>query len=332
MSTDVSATPHVMTTPRSRRPRRTTHAGAWALLAVAWIVPILGAAPAPRGAGNPPIGSPTLAALRSGAIELGDRLDAWYRRTPPAERVSWGGLAACALLGLGVAVERTARVRRSRIIPIAFVERFQTRLGEGGLERGKALDYCELNPSPAARVALAAVRRWGRSTTDLERGVSLARQVEVDRLRSHLGTLRRVAGMAPLVGLLGTLTTAGRILAAVQPGMAWGPALAGALAPLTAGVAIAILALLAFDGLTIRAESLAADLDRIGAETIDAIALATPLQAVHVAPPRPATKTPTSPGSGATVRPQPGHGHPTSGGGKVPHSLRFPMNRKVEGH
>lgn len=320
MSTEVTA---------ARRPWLTL------LIALALTAPLAGAAPvpAPPGAGAA-VGSPTLAALRSGAIEAGRRLEAWYDRTPPAERIAWGGLIACGLLALGVTLERTERVRRSRIVPAAFVERFQRRLGEGGLERGKALDYCELNPSPAARVALAAIRRWGRSTTDLERGVSLARQVEVDRLRSHLGTLRRAAAMAPLIGLLGTLTAAGRILSNVEAGTAWGPALAGALAPLTAGVALAIVALLAFDGLTVRAEGLAADLDRIGAETIDAIALATPLHAVPMAPthvppkPRPQA-APAAPG--ASVRPQAGHGHAAHASGRTPHSLRFPISRKIDG-
>ena len=55
-------------------------------------------------------------------------------------------------------------------------------------------------------------------------------------------------------------------------GAAWGPALAGALTPLTAGVAIAILALLAYDGLSSRIEALAGELDRVGAKTVDAIA------------------------------------------------------------
>lgn len=323
MSTDVTTTPRPLTA---------------LILALALMAPLAGAAPQTAPAHE--AGSPTLAALRAGAIGLGHRLNAWYHGTPPAERIAWGGLVACGLLAFGVTVERMARVRRSRIVPAAFVERFQRRLGEGGLERGKALDYCELNPSPAARVALAAIRRWGRSTTDLERGVSLARQVEVDRLRSHLGTLRRAAAMAPLIGLLGTLTAAGRLLANIQPDTAWGPALAGALAPVTAGVALAIIALLAFDGLTVRAESLAADLDRIGAETIDAIALATPLHAVPVTPTSTSTSTSTPPPApqsransapAAPARPRSGHGHAAHPTGKTPHSLRFPISRKIEG-
>jgi biopolymer transport protein ExbB len=212
------------------------------------------------------------------ARALATRGAAWYGRTPPADRVAWGGLAAAATLGLGVFFERSLRLRHSKIIPREFTPRFLERLRDGELGRGKALDYCELNPSPASRVALAAVKRWGRPVTDLERAVVLAHRVEADRLRRNVGTLRRVAALTPLLGLLGTLVAVSRALAASGPAASWGPALANALGPITVGVAIATIALVVYDGLSGRVEYLVATLDRIGAETVDAIALALPLE------------------------------------------------------
>jgi biopolymer transport protein ExbB len=180
-------------------------------------------------------------------------------------------------------LERLVRLRRGRIVPRDFVVRYLERLNEGKLDRGKALDFCELNPSPAARVALAAVKRWGRPVIDLERAVAMAHRVEVEQLRRNVGTLRRVAALAPLLGLLGTLISAGRVLnmlgtASAGTAPAWGPALAGALSPLTAAVALAILALVAYDGLAGRVEKLAGVLDHLGAETVDAIAMAAPAE------------------------------------------------------
>lgn len=227
---------------------------------------------------------------------LPDRFVAWYRVTPPISRITWGGLAACVLFGAGVTVERLLRLRRENVLPEAFASRFQRRLEDGQIDRERSLDYCELNPSPASRLALAAVQRWGQPTADLERAVALARRREADRLSRHVGTLRRLAALAPLVGLLGALAQAGQILRQAQAGDALGPALADALAPLTAGVAVAILALVAYDGLSGRVEALTGELDRIGAETVDAIAVATgsdlrmhpggPLRAPHHPAPR----------------------------------------------
>ena len=190
----------------------------------------------------------------------------------------WGGLCACAVLALAVILERLARLRRRKIVPGEFTARFLDRLHEGKLDGGKALDYCEMNPSPAARIALAAVRRWGRPAVDLERAVTLAHRVEAERLWRNVGTLRRIAVLAPLLGLLGTLLATGRVLAALPTigSTAWGPGIASALVPLTLGVALGTLALVAYDSLVVRIERLAGALDRLGAETLDAIAMAAP--------------------------------------------------------
>jgi len=228
--------------------------------------------------------------LRRGA----DWLSQWYLRTAPADRVAWGGLVGCAALGLGVLFERSIKLRSRRIVPTDFTARFLDRLHEGKLDCGAALDHCELNPSPAARIALAAVRRWGRPASDLERAVALAHRLETDRLRRNVGTLRRIAALAPLIGLLGTLFAIGRVLESipaggvspalaveaaktVAPAFALGPALAGALNHLSTGIIIATLALVAYDGLQSRIEKLTTALDRVGAETIDAIALTAPV-------------------------------------------------------
>jgi biopolymer transport protein ExbB len=206
---------------------------------------------------------------------------------------------------LVVLLERMVRLRRRRIMPAEFTSRFVDRLHEGKLDCGQALDHCEQNPSPAARVALAALRRWGRPAADLERAVTMAHRVETERLRRNVGTLRRVAVLAPLLGVLGTLFAVGRaleamppvlvpgagLLAPIQPSMppvafAWGPALAAALMPLSTGIVIATIALVAYDGVLARVEKLAGALDRLGAETIEAIATTAPVS------PRPIPLTP----------------------------------------
>jgi biopolymer transport protein ExbB len=234
-------------------------------LALAFVV-LAGGADAPN---------PTLDAFLKRAEQFGGKAVEWYRQTPPIDRVTWGGLAACAVLAVLVLIGRTFALRRGRVTPGGFLKRFRERLQEGKLDRGKALDLCELNPSPAARVALAAVKRWGRPVADVERAVALASKVETDQLRRNVGTLRRIAAMSPLLGLLGTLIAAGRALS--EPGAAWGPSVGNSLIPLTFGVALAILALVAYDGLMGKVEKLANTIDRLGAETVDAIAMsATP--------------------------------------------------------
>jgi biopolymer transport protein ExbB len=264
--------------------------------------------------------------LQSAGREAGKMVQmglSWYRQTPPLDRMIWGGLVACGALGLAVLCERVVRLRRRKIIPADFTARFLDRLHEGKLDGGKALDYCEMNPSPAARVALAAVRRWGRPAVDLERAVALAHGVESQRLRRNAGSLLRIAVLAPLLGFLGSLLATGRVLAslpkssppesrlAVADGsVTWGPELASALVPLTVGVAMATLSLVAYDAVKVRIERLAADLDRLGAETIDAIALATP----PAQPPLPASFA-----GPRTAWPHDGYSPSTKGAINAPH-------------
>jgi biopolymer transport protein ExbB len=252
----------------------TTGRRTWTAALVAALVAIAGGADREKGKEKADAEPAALDSALKQAEVFGRRAQAIYNRTPPADRVCWGGLIACAGLGLGVAVERTWKTKRVKVMPKVFVERFRERLAEGRLDRGKGTDLCELHPSPASRVVLAALRRWGRPTTDIERSVGLARRAETDRLRRHVGTLRRIAGLAPLLGLLGSLMAIGRTLRALEPGAAWGPPLAGALGMLTAGVGLAILALVAYDALAGRVETLDNDLDRLGAEVVDALAIA----------------------------------------------------------
>ncbi len=223
----------------------------------------------------------------------------WYRRTPPSDRVVWGGLVACGVLGVGVFLERLLRIRPRRVVPADFTSRFLDQIHDGRLDCGGALDHCESRPSPAARVALAAVRRWGRPAADLERAVLLAQRVESDRLKRNIGSLRRIAALAPLLGLLGTLFALSRTLEStpIAPGpamravpvvanvaetAAWGRALAATLAPLTVGIIIAAISLVAYDALMIRVEKLTGALDRLGTETIDAIAMTAPISTPHL--------------------------------------------------
>ncbi len=228
----------------------------------------------------------------AGLSRLASRLMDWYARTPPPERVTWGGLVACGGLGIVVLLERGLRLRERRVIPPAFTARFVDHLHDGRLDGGQALDYCERNPSPAARVALAAVRRWGRPSGDLERAVAMAHRVEAEGLRRNVGTLRRVAALSALLGILGTLFALGRALESIPTAgagaaaVAWGPALAAAIAPLSTGLIIATLALVAYDGVSSRVEKLAGSLDRLGAETIEAIAMSAPPAAVPITPAR----------------------------------------------
>jgi biopolymer transport protein ExbB len=121
-----------------------------------------------------------------------------------------GGVLMIPLVGCSFAlavfgIERAVSLRAARVVPRPFVERFIGQLQARELGRGTALDACDENGSPAARVFAAAVRRWGRPTVEIEQAAIDACEREVNHLRRYRRLFHGVATIGPLLGLLGTV-------------------------------------------------------------------------------------------------------------------------------
>lgn len=213
------------------------------------------------------------------AARLATWATALYERTPWTDRVAWGAIGAAGLLGLLTIVERAWALRNRRVVPRKFVSRLEDRLEDGRLDRSKLTDLCEMHQCAAARVAGAVASRWGRPTIDLERALNLAVRVESEDLMRNIPTLRRVAVLAPMLGLLGSLMMIGRLLQTHDAKLVeetWTTILAQGLLPLTGGVLIAVLALISYDGLSIKVAKYASRLEKLGTRLVDQIAMATP--------------------------------------------------------
>ncbi|MEZ6049079.1 MAG: MotA/TolQ/ExbB proton channel family protein, partial [Planctomycetaceae bacterium] len=102
-------------------------------------------------------------------------------------------------------IERVVVLRRARVIPRPFVERFLQHLEEGGLDQESALTLCEENDSPVARVFAHGIRKWGKPSVEVEQSIIDGGERETSQLRKHLKVLNGVATVTPLFGLLGTV-------------------------------------------------------------------------------------------------------------------------------
>jgi len=121
-----------------------------------------------------------------------------------------GGILMVPLLGCSFAlavfgIERLVSLRTGRVVPRLFATRFIEQLQSRQLTRGEALDACEENGSPAAKVFAAAVRRWGRPAVEIEQAAIDACEREVNHLRRYRRVFNGVATVGPLLGLLGTV-------------------------------------------------------------------------------------------------------------------------------
>ena len=168
------------------------------------------------------------------------------------------------IIALWFAIERFVVLRRSRVIPRHFVERFLQHLEQRKLTRDDALRLCEENASPMATVFFHGIRKWGKPSVEVEQAIIDGGERQVSLLRKHLRVLNGVATVTPLIGLLGTVC--GMILAfdeIATSGTAdkLGSDIGLALVTTAAGLTIAIPSLITYMYLAGRVDALVMEMD-----------------------------------------------------------------------
>jgi biopolymer transport protein ExbB len=176
-----------------------------------------------------------------------------------------------------IVFERMIGLRRRRVVPRLFIERFLLQLRENAIDRGEALERCEDESSHIARVFAAAVRKWGKPAVEVEQAVLDEGERIANVLRRYLRVLNGVSTVSPLLGLLGTVW--GMIQAfnviATSPAMGRAEMLAGgisvALITTAAGLLVAIPALIFYLYFVGRVDSLIMEIDHHGQELVNLI-------------------------------------------------------------
>ena len=69
----------------------------------------------------------------------------------------------------------------------------------------EALQLCESNPSPVARIIKAGIEKSGSSREEMKESIENVSLFEIPRLESKLNALSVIANVSPLLGLLGTI-------------------------------------------------------------------------------------------------------------------------------
>jgi biopolymer transport protein ExbB len=128
-----------------------------------------------------------------------------FRRNPTIVVGSLVPFLIASLVALWFGVERVVVLRRGRVIPKPFVERFLMLLRTGQLDPVSALSLCEENDSPVAHVFAHGVRKWGKPSVEVEQAIIDGGERQVAQLRKHLRIINGVATITPLIGLLGTV-------------------------------------------------------------------------------------------------------------------------------
>jgi biopolymer transport protein ExbB len=114
-------------------------------------------------------------------------------------------IGLCSLIALAVLVERLWTLRRGTVLPPPLVSVLNKFCTNGAGDPQPVRDACRKNESALARVIGAGLARWGAEPATMRQYLQEVGQREVIGLRRYLRVLSVIAGVAPLMGLLGTI-------------------------------------------------------------------------------------------------------------------------------
>ena len=188
-----------------------------------------------------------------------------------------GAFLTASIIAVWFAIERLVVLRKGRVIPRPFVERFIQHLDQRKLEGKQALKLCEENGSPIAVVFAHGVRKWGKPSVEVEQAIIDGGERQVRQLRKHLRVLNGVATVSPLIGLLGTVI--GMIISfndiaksnAMGNPQQLANGIAMALFTTAIGLTIAIPTLITYTYLAGRIDSLVVEMDLLSQDVVNLI-------------------------------------------------------------
>lgn len=161
--------------------------------------------------------------------------------------VLWLSLAALSVAGTYLIVDSFIKIRARRIIPAALVHNIRAALNSGDLQTAGSL--CGGEPGALSNILSAGFSDAGEGMEAVQDAVSVAADLESEKIMQRINYLNVVGNLAPMLGLLGTVQ--GMILAFATLGTEAGAAknamlatnISQALYTTAAGLVIAVPAL-----------------------------------------------------------------------------------------
>lgn len=123
-------------------------------------------------------------------------------------------IMACSVVGLAIAIERFVSLRRAGIDTREFMETMRQVLRQNRIQ--EAIEICDETDAPVARIMKAGILKHNRSRDEIREAIDDAGHLEVPRLERYLSALATCANIAPLLGLLGTVSGMIKAFAQIQ--------------------------------------------------------------------------------------------------------------------
>ena len=179
----------------------------------------------------------------------------------------------CSIISVTVILEKFYSLYRMRPRAPNILPRVKSLLKEERTE--EALKLCENSPGPIAHLLGIGIHIRKREPEEKEKMLSRTGSKIIRELEKHLRSLAIIGNIAPLLGLLGTVTgmirafikiqeLGGRVDASVLAGGIW-----EALITTAAGLSVAIPTLVAYHYFESRADNMAVQMEDAAAELLE---------------------------------------------------------------
>jgi biopolymer transport protein ExbB len=173
-------------------------------------------------------------------------------------------LLLCSIVTFAFVVERSLYFRVSACNVRRFMQELTSQMKAGNPRA--ALEYCQKQNKPIARVMAQALTTMNRSREEQTQRLETAIELEQVEMERHLGVLGTMANIAPLLGLFGTVVGIIRAFADIARTGSGGGAVVAmgvseALLTTAAGIIIAVLATVAFNFFVRRVRTRVAQLE-----------------------------------------------------------------------
>lgn len=113
-------------------------------------------------------------------------------------------IAILSIIAVYVIAERWRFLNNSQMDSDHFMHTIEGMLKDGSVK--EAVRYCEQMDKPLARILKSGIKRLGRPILDIEDAIKNAGKKEIYHLENRMDWLATIAGVAPLLGFLGTVT------------------------------------------------------------------------------------------------------------------------------
>lgn len=183
-------------------------------------------------------------------------------------------LGVCSLVAVAVIFERIYALRSSKVIVSEVVGAVETLDAAQDLSVARAI--LERNPGPFANIVTTGLNHADDDWVIIRDVLQESGRQEAVRLSRNLNILETVAAIAPLLGLLGTVTGMIRVFSAVsahglgQPEYMSG-GISEAMITTAAGLIIGIPVLVMHQWLQGKADAIIFDLERYGSVVLDSL-------------------------------------------------------------